>query len=137
MRRRSRTRAGAGETVLLVDDEDAARRPWPSGCANSGYRVLEAADGPAALHLLDGGARIDMLVTDVGLPNGMNGRQLPRRRASGGPDAAAVHHRLRGHELPPGSEVIDKPFELDTLVRRVRMALEVDTAEPAPAAPRS
>jgi PAS domain S-box-containing protein len=89
--------------VLLVDDEEVAREAMAERLRELGYRVLEAADGPAALHALDGGARVDMLVTDVGLPNGMNGP--PGRRGGAGAaarDTAAVHHRLRGHRTPAG-----------------------------------
>ncbi|MFL5254823.1 MAG: response regulator, partial [Rhodopila sp.] len=86
--------------------------------------VLEAADGPAALRHLDGGARLDMLVTDVGLPNGLNGRQVAeavRERCPGIPVLFITGYA--GMELPPGSEVMDKPFNLDTLARRVQAAL--------------
>jgi CheY-like chemotaxis protein len=96
--------AGPGQAVLLVDDKDAVREAMAERLRELGYHVLEASDGPAALHLLDNGARIDMLVTDVGLPNGMNGRQV----------AEAVRERrpgiwllfitgYPGIELPPGS----------------------------------
>ena len=68
--------AEAGQAVLLVDDEDVAREAVAERLRELGYRVSEAVDGPSALHLLDKGARVDMLVTDVGLPNGMNGRQV-------------------------------------------------------------
>ena len=110
--------------VLLVDDEDVAREAMAERLRELGYRVLEAADGPAALHALDGGARVDMLVTDVGLPNGMNGRQVAeavRERRPGIPLLFITGYA--GTELPQGSEVIDKPFDLDTLARRVQAAL--------------
>ncbi|HEV7265292.1 MAG TPA: PAS domain S-box protein [Falsiroseomonas sp.] len=116
--------AGPDQAVLLVDDEDVAREAVAERLRELGYRVLEAADGPAALHLLDGGARIDMLVTDVGLPNGMNGRQVAeavRERRPGIPLLFITGYA--GTDLPPGSEVIDKPFDLDTLARRVQAAL--------------
>ena len=116
--------AGPGQAVLLVDDEDIARSAVAERLRELGYRVLEAADGPAALHSVDGGARIDMLVTDVGLPNGMNGRQVAeavRERRPGIPLLFITGYA--GTELPPGSEVIDKPFDLDTLARKVQAAL--------------
>ena len=115
--------AGPGQAVLLVDDEDVAREAAAERLRDLGYRVLEAADGPAALHLLDGGARVDMLVTDVGLPNGMNGRQVAeavRERRPGIPLLFITGYA--GTDLPLGSEVIDKPFDLDTLARRVQAA---------------
>jgi PAS domain S-box-containing protein len=116
--------AGPGQTVLLVDDEDAVREAMAERLRELGYRVLEASDGPAGLHLLDAGASIDMLVTDVGLPNGINGRQVAeavRARQPGIPLLFVTGYA--GIELPPGSEVIDKPFDLDTLARRVQAAL--------------
>src|SRR3954471_2737451 len=89
-----------------------------------GRTRMAAANGPAALHLLDGGARGDMLVTDVGLPNGMSGRQVAeavRERRPGIPLLFITGYA--GTELPPGSAVIDKPFNLDILARRVQAAL--------------
>ena len=94
-----------------MDDEDAVREAMAERLRELGYRVLEASDGPAALHLLDGGASIDMLVTDVGLPNGMNGRQVAeavRERRPGIPLLFITGYA--GTELPPASDVIDKPF---------------------------
>jgi CheY-like chemotaxis protein len=89
-----------------------------------GYRVLEATDGPSALRLLDGGTRIDLLVTDVGLPGGMNGRQVAeaiRERMAGVPVLFITGYA--GTALPPGTEVIGKPFRLDELAQRVQALL--------------
>ena len=61
--------------VLLVDDQDAVRRLAAVRLRDLGYRVLEARDGPKTLRILVS-TRPDLLVTDVGLPNGMNGRQV-------------------------------------------------------------
>ncbi|MDN3566796.1 PAS domain S-box protein [Paeniroseomonas aquatica] len=116
--------AGIDQTVLLVDDDDTGRQASAERLRELGYRVLEAVDGPAAMHLLEGGVRVDMLVTDVGLPNGMNGRQVAeavQERRPGIPLLFITGYA--GTELPPGSEVIDKPFALDTLARRVQAAL--------------
>jgi len=119
-----RLEAGPGQAVLLVDDEDSAREAMAERLRELGYRVLEASDGPAALRLLGGGARIDMLVADVGLPNGMNGRQVAEAVRERRPDIPLLFITgYAGIELPPGSEVIDKPFDLDNLARRVQAAL--------------
>jgi CheY-like chemotaxis protein len=117
---------GAGETgtVLLVDDEDAVRDPVADRLRELGHTVLEARDGPEALRIL-ATTRPDLLVTDVGLPNGMTGRQLAeaaRERVLGLP--VLFISGYAGTSLPPGIDMIDKPFELDVLVRRVRAALE-------------
>ena len=88
--------------------------------------VLEARDGTEALRLL-ASARPDLLVTDVGLPHGMNGRQVAeaaRERVPGLPVLFITGYA--GASLPPGVEVIGKPFELDTLARRIQALLETD-----------
>ena len=80
---------------------------WSPRCWRiSATRAIEAADGAAGLKVLQSDARIDLLVTDVGLPGGMNGRQVADAgpRAAAGPEGA-VHHRLcrerRGRQRPP------------------------------------
>jgi len=113
-----------GQVVLLVDDEDAARAPAAERLRELGYRVLEAADGPAALRLLQSSEPPSLLITDVGLPNGMNGRQVAeavRERVPGIPVLFITGYARTA--LPPGVEVIGKPFELDTLAQRVQSAL--------------
>ena len=110
--------------VLLVDDEEGVRRPAADRLRDIGHVVMEAADGPEALRVL-ASARPDLLVTDVGLPNGMNGRQVAevaRERQPGLPVLFITGYA--GTALPPGVAVIGKPFELDTLVRRVGALLE-------------
>ena len=66
----------AGETVLIIDDEPSVRMLVSDALTDLGFRCLEAGDGPAGLRLLESEARIDLLVTDVGLPGGLNGRQV-------------------------------------------------------------
>ncbi|MBK1658413.1 PAS domain-containing hybrid sensor histidine kinase/response regulator [Paracraurococcus ruber] len=117
-------RAGAGEVVLLVDDEAAARGPAAERLRELGYRVLEASDGPTALRILGDGAAIDLLVTDVGLPGGMNGRQLSEAVQERRPDLPVLFITgYAGTALPPGHEVIAKPFALEALAGRVRSLL--------------
>jgi PAS domain S-box-containing protein len=112
-------RAAPGMTVLLVDDEEGVRRTAADRLRDLGHTVVEAADGPEALRMMVG-TRPDLLVTDVGLPNGMNGRQVAeaaRERIPGLPVLFITGYA--GTVLPPGVEVIAKPFDLDTLARRV------------------
>ncbi len=122
----------ASGTVLLVEDEAAIRAMAAEMLAELGCRVLEAADGPAGLRILEGGARIDLLVTDVGLPGGLNGRQLAdaareRRPAlpvlfiTGYAHNAAVGN---GAALDPGMEMMTKPFALDALATKIRGMIE-------------
>jgi CheY-like chemotaxis protein len=113
-----------------VDDEEAARGPAADRLRELGHQVLEAADGPAALRALGDGVQVDLLVTDVGLPNGMNGRQVAeavRERVPGLPVLFITGYA--GGRLRPGAEVIGKPFELDTLARRVQTLLQAGRRE--------
>jgi hypothetical protein len=76
--------ARRGETVLVIEDEASVRELVTEVLNDLGYRPLEAADGPSGLAMLRQNARIDLLVTDVGLP-GMNSARSPGRRASCAP----------------------------------------------------
>lgn len=115
------------ETILLVDDEPLIRMVAFEVLTELGYHVIEAGDGPEAMRTILSQKRIDLLVTDVGLPNGMNGRQLAdsarQRRpglqvlfVTGYAENAVLNH---GH-LEPGMHVLTKPFGGDDLGRRVR-----------------
>ena len=122
-----RPTAEAGETVLVVDDEPTVRMLVMDVLSDLGYVSIEAGDGIGGLKVLESNARVDLLVTDVGLPGGMNGRQMA--------DAARVHRPdlkvlfisgfaeaalfNNGH-LDPGMAVLTKPFAVDVLAARVR-----------------
>jgi PAS domain S-box-containing protein len=120
-------RAREGETVLIVDDEPTVRMLVIEVLEDLGYVAIEAADGAAGLKVLQSGARVDLLVTDVGLPGGMNGRQLadagralrPRLRVlfiTGYAENAFIGN---GH-LEPGMHVLTKPFAMEQLATRLR-----------------
>ena len=134
--------SGNGDTVLLIEDEHALRDIVEEVLREAGYRVLTAHDGPTGLQILHSDTRVDLLVTDVGLPGGLNGRQVADaarvRRAglkvlfiTGYADTAAVGNG----RLDPGMEVITKPFEISALANRVRAL--IDAAPGGSAAPRS
>ncbi|WP_446719321.1 response regulator [Herbaspirillum sp. WKF16] len=119
--------AAGRKTILLVDDEPLVRMVAVEVLEDLGYFVVEAEDGPAALKALAAHPVIDLLVTDVGLPNGMNGRQLadairerrpelPVLFVTGYAENAVLNH---GH-LERGMQVLTKPFSADALGRRVR-----------------
>lgn len=72
----SRIQVGGGETILIVDDEPTLRMLISDALEEGGYNVLTAKDGANALRYLESDSAVDLLITDVGLPGGMNGRQL-------------------------------------------------------------
>ena len=69
-------RADDGQTVLVVDDEPTIQMLLSEVLEDLGYKAIEAGDGAAELQVLQSNLRVDLLVTDVGLPGGMNGRQV-------------------------------------------------------------
>jgi PAS domain S-box-containing protein len=129
--------AATGETVLVVEDEPVVRGVIVEMLQDQGFRALEAVDGPSGLRLLRLNQRIDLLVTDVGLP-GMNGRQLADQAREMRPDLKilfitgyAENVAIAKGFLQPGMEMITKPFDLDKLSQRVRemVAAQPSTAE--------
>ncbi|MFS0771143.1 ATP-binding protein [Sphingomonas sp. 1P08PE] len=120
-----------GGTVLVVDDEATIRHLIDEILDDAGYTVINAADGVAGIKVLQSGARIDLLITDVGLPGGMNGRQVadaarhlrPGLKVlfiTGYAENAAVGN---GH-LEPGMELLTKPFSLEALTNKVSDMME-------------
>jgi PAS domain S-box-containing protein len=123
---RAAEHAATGETVLVVEDEPVVRGVILEMLGEQGYRTLEAVDGPSGLRILRTDERIDLLVTDVGLP-GMNGRQLADQARETRPELKILF--ITGYAesvaiadgfLQPGMEMITKPFDLGNLSRRVR-----------------
>src|SRR3954465_4726559 len=118
--------AQAGETVLVVEDEASVRELVVDVLSDLGYRALEAIDGPSGLQILRSAARIDLLVTDVGLP-GMNGRQVADAAREHRPGLKvlfitgyAENAAMANGFLAPGMEMITKPFAVDALAARIR-----------------
>ncbi len=122
---------GHGETVLIIDDEETVRMLVAEVLGEAGYNVIEAPDGPSGLDILRSDRRIDLLVSDVGLPGGMNGRQVADAARVTRPDLkvlfitgyaenAAVGNGL----LAPGMEVLTKPFVMGDLAAKVHDMME-------------
>jgi len=127
-------RAEDGQTVLVVDDEPTVRMLVTEVLEDLGYKAIEAADGAAGLHVLQSDARIDLLVTDVGLPGGMNGRQLAdaARVARSGLKVLfitgyAENAVLSQEHLDPGMHVLIKPFAMEALASRIKNLIDNPT----------
>jgi len=125
------TVVGGGEHVLVVEDEPLVRAHVESLLLGLGYRVTTAANGPAAMAVLERRADIDLLFTDVVMPGGMNGRELAEAAArlrpglevlftSGYTENAIVHHG----RLDPGVQLLSKPYRRRDLARKLRLVLD-------------
>jgi CheY-like chemotaxis protein len=124
-------RTDGGETVLIVDDEPTVRMLITDALGDLGYACKEAADGASGLKLLQSSRQIDLLITDIGLPGGLNGRQLadaareilPALKVlfiTGYAGNAVFNH---GH-VERGMEVMSKPFAVEELAARVQRMLK-------------
>jgi CheY-like chemotaxis protein len=125
-------------TLMLVDDEEQLRELLAEMLEMLNYHVVQAGDAAAALGMMDAGQQADLLITDVGLPGGVNGRQLA--------EAARLRHPglkvlfitgyaedapTRNGMLEPAMEVLTKPFSLDALAQRVDVMLKAGAGMPA------
>jgi len=113
-------------TVLVVDDEPTIRMLVIEILEDMGHTVLEAGDGAAALRTLQTGAHIDLLVTDIGLPGALNGRQVADAAMALLPDLKvlfitgyAENAVIGSRQLEPNMALVTKPFPMETLALRV------------------
>jgi signal transduction histidine kinase len=121
-----KARPGNGETVLLVDDERSVRLLVNDVLEELGYTVLQAENGAAGLKILESDREVDLLITDVGLPGGMNGRQLADAALVTRPNLKILfitgyaESAVMGEgNLKPGMHILTKPFSLETLGQRI------------------
>ncbi len=120
-------RSGRGETVLVVDDEPSVRMLVTEVLEELGYAAIEAADGASGLRVLRSDVRVDLLVSDVGLPGGMNGRQMADAARVGRPELKVLfitgyaENAVVGNgHLEAGMHVMTKPFAMEALASRIR-----------------
>ena len=118
---------GRRATVLVVEDEVLVQMLVLEVLSDLGLDALEANDATSALEILRSDARVDLLVTDVGLPGGMNGRQMADLARIGRPGLKvlfitgfAENAALGNGQLEPGMHVMAKPFAMETLAGRIR-----------------
>lgn len=124
-----------GETILVVDDNAGLRRMAARQLSSLGYRVLEAEDGPSALQVLEKESGVDLLLTDIVMPGGLNGAELGRKARqlrpelkliymSGFPEAAFGDRA----DLERDVILLRKPFRKVEIANRIREALSADSA---------
>jgi PAS domain S-box-containing protein len=121
--------AGLDKVVLVAEDEDIVRLVVVEVLNDLGYKSLEAVDGPAALRILKSPQRIDLLITDIGLPE-MNGRQVVDLTRGERPDLKVLYMTgyaemaASGDFLEKGMQIISKPFSMDKLSAKIRDVVE-------------
>jgi PAS domain S-box-containing protein len=122
---------GQGQKVLVVDDEPIIRMLVMEALEDARYSGIEACDGAAALKILQSELGVEMLITDVGLPGGMNGRQLADAGRVSRPDLKVLF--ITGYaeksvigdgDLATGMQILTKPFAMETLTRKIRDMVE-------------
>ncbi|WP_122220452.1 hybrid sensor histidine kinase/response regulator [Pseudomonas syringae] len=122
-----------GETVLIVDDEPSVRMLVAEVISGLGYNCLEAADAQSGLQILQSDIRIDLLISDIGLPGGMNGREMADAAGDCRPGLPTLF--ITGYaktsvlddcHLRPCTQVLTKPFGLDALAGRVTGLIGAD-----------
>jgi PAS domain S-box-containing protein len=122
---------GSGETIVVIDDEPSLRMMVTDVLTEADYHVLQAGTGAEGLRILQREPRVDLLITDVGLPGGMNGRQVAEAARKLQPDLkvlfitgyaenAAIGNGLLG----PGMDVAAKPFVVTEFAAKVRDILD-------------
>lgn len=114
------------ETILVVEDEPSIRELVCEVLTDTGYAVLDAANGSAGLRILQSDVSIDLLITDVGLPGAMNGRQMADAARVARPELTilfitgyAETGMVGNGNMEPGMHLLTKPFSLATLRRKV------------------
>ncbi|HEX4504833.1 MAG TPA: ATP-binding protein [Alphaproteobacteria bacterium] len=122
---------GDGETVLVIDDEPTIRMLIVDVLEEHGYAAIEAADGAAGLRILESDVRIDLLITDVGLPGGLNGRQVADAARRTRPKLKVLfitgfaENAVMGNGLlDAGMALITKPFVMTALGEKIRNLIE-------------
>ena len=130
LRPASTAAGGRGETVLVVEDETRLLTLAVTRLQELGYRVIEAANGVAALKVLDSDARIDLVFTDLIMPCGVSGLEIARRARLRSPPARVLLTTGYSEELIKADDVreahfkiLRKPYRLSELAKAIREAM--------------
>jgi PAS domain S-box-containing protein len=121
--------ARGDETILIVDDEPAVRMFMAEALRDCSFKTIEASDGASGLKLLESNAQIDLLITDMGLPGGLSGRQLAETARRTRPELPVLFVTGYGEEPAggkkgPALQILSKPFSVERLTSIVKDLLQ-------------
>ncbi len=121
---------GGTETVLVAEDDDAVRATVVDMLSELGYRVLTAKDAASALTVIESGAAVDLLFTDVVMPGPLKSTELARKARERIPGIAVLftsgyteNSIVHGGRLDAGVELLSKPYTREALARKIRQVL--------------
>ncbi|MFZ6681046.1 PAS domain S-box protein [Undibacterium sp. Tian12W] len=121
---------GGHETILVAEDDEQVRTTVITMLSTLGYTVLHAADAQSALAIIEAGAKIDLLFTDVVMPGPMRSPELARKAREHLPNLAVLFTSgytqnaiVHGGRLDAGVELLSKPYSRETLARRIRSVI--------------
>lgn len=125
--------SGFGETVLIVEDDEALRNLADRTISSLGYKTLAAPDGRSALDIMEDSARpVDVLFTDIILPGGMNGVKLAEVASAQRPGLRVLYTSgytenaiIHSGTVDEGIELLNKPYRREELARLLRRVLDV------------
>ncbi len=122
--------AGGAETVLVVEDDEGVRQTVVDILSDLGYRVLKAKDAQGALVVVESGAPIDLLFTDVVMPGPLRSTELAKKARERLPDIAVLFTSgytdnaiVHGGRLDAGTHLLSKPYTREALARKIRQVL--------------
>jgi CheY-like chemotaxis protein len=125
-----------GETILVVEDDEAVRHTTVEALREIGYVVLEAPDAMEAFRLILDRGGIDLLFTDVGLPGGVNGQALADAARNASSELRVVFTTGYARDVAAGFGrpehgvfFLAKPFSLQQLASKIREALDAPPAD--------
>jgi CheY-like chemotaxis protein len=131
---------GGNETILVAEDDDVVRETVVATLRDMGYLVLHARDAQSALAIVDSGAAIDLLFTDVVMPGGMKGAELARRARERIPALAVLFTSgyaqdsiVHDGRLDAGVNLLSKPYTREALARKLREVLAQRPPRPSAA----
>ncbi|MCZ6643592.1 MAG: ATP-binding protein [Gammaproteobacteria bacterium] len=120
---------GRGETILVVEDSPAVRNATILLLKKFGFTVLTAEDGDSALEVASSGERIDLLISDMVLPGGMNGIEICNRFRELRPGLKCLfmtgYSSISDEDLPEGTKILSKPIEMGDFATKLRQVLDV------------